>query len=249
MKYAVISDIHGNVQALEAVFDDIKNKENISKVLCLGDLALAGPQPNVTLDIIKELVDKNEAVCIQGNTDRMIALYDECVLNNLRLKNSIMANALESDVKLLSDEQKLFLKSLPEQAVVEFDNTKILLVHGSPRKNDENIYPDLPLEQVEEMLKETEADLIFCGHTHMPCGYQTNSGKTVVNVGSVGRPFSEEPKACYVVLEINAEGVSIKHKFVEYDVTAAAKLLEERGYEGCDKVAQMLIHATSRYPQ
>lgn len=249
MKYAVISDIHGNVQALEAVLDDIESKGNISNILCLGDLAMAGPQPNITVDMIRELVQKNKAVCIQGNTDKMIAHYDEKVLNGLKEKNEIMANALESDVTLLSEEQKSFLRNLPETKSFECENVKILMVHGSPRRNDENIFSDLPIEEVEEMVSETDADLILCGHTHVPCGYQTNSKKTVVNVGSVGRPFSDEPKSCYAIIDVVAGSVSIKHKFVGYNVETAAKLLNERKYSGCDKIAKMLIHATSRYPQ
>lgn len=249
MKYAVISDIHGNMQALEAVMNDIKNEEQITNILCLGDIALAGPQPQFTVNKIKELVEIDGAVCIQGNTDKMIADYSEEVLADLREKNQIMANALESDVKLLCDEQKEFLRNLPEQAVIEYSNTKVLLVHGSPRQNDENIFPDMPVEHVEEIIGRVDADVILCGHTHVPCGYQTNSRKTVVNAGSVGRPFSDEPKACYAILDMGLGCISVKHKFVAYDVDKAASVLRERAYEGSEKIAEMLVHATSRYPQ
>ena len=108
---------------------------------------------------------------------------------------------------------------------------------------------NLKIEEVEEMIEGTNADIIFCGHTHVPCGYQTNTKQTVVNVGSVGRPFSEEPKSCYAVLEIDEKGFSIKHNFVNYDYKKAAQILEQRGFEGAEKLAQMLIKATSRYPQ
>lgn len=249
MKYAVISDIHGNMQALEAVMNDIKNEEKITNILCLGDIALAGPQPQLTVNKIKELVEMDGAVCIQGNTDKMIADYSEEVLADLRSKNQIMANALESDVKLLSDEQKEFLRNLPEQANIEYSNTNVLLVHGSPRQNDENIFPDMPIEHVEEIVGRVDADVILCGHTHVPCGYQTNSRKTVVNAGSVGRPFSDEPKACYAILDLGLGCISVKHKYVAYDIDKAASLLRERAYEGSEKIAEMLIHATSRYPQ
>lgn len=249
MKYAVISDIHGNMQALEAVMNDIKNEEKITNILCLGDIALAGPQPQYTVNKIKELVELDGAVCIQGNTDKMIADYSEEVLADLRSKNQIMANALESDVKLLSDEQKEFLRNLPEQANIEYSNTNVLLVHGSPRQNDENIFPDMPIEHVEEIVGRVDADVILCGHTHVPCGYQTNSRKTVVNAGSVGRPFSDEPKACYAILDLGLGCISVKHKYVAYDIDKAASLLRERAYEGSEKIAEMLIHATSRYPQ
>ena len=122
-------------------------------------------------------------------------------------------------------------------------------MHGSPRKNNENIFSNLKLEEVEEMIAGTTADIIFCGHTHVPCGYQTNTKQTVVNVGSVGRPFSEEPKSCYAVLEIDNGEFSVKHNLLAYDVNKASMLLRERGFEGADKLAEMLVCATSRYPR
>lgn len=248
MKIAVISDIHGNMQALDAVLENIK-KENCEKIFCLGDLAMAGPQPFETVEKIKELQKTTDFTIIQGNTDEMIANCDNQILHMLEENNPVMAHALESDITTVSEEQKNYLRNLPSQKEIEIEGLKILLVHGSPRKNNENIFDNLKIEEVEEMISGTNADIIFCGHTHVPCGYQTNTKQTVVNAGSVGRPFSEEPKSCYAVLEINNREFSIKHNLVDYDFKTAAKLLEQRGFEGSDKLAQMLIHATSRYPQ
>ena len=248
MKIAVISDIHGNMQALDAVLENIK-KENCEKIFCLGDLAMAGPQPFETVEKIRGLQKTTDFTIIQGNTDEMIANCDNQILHMLEENNPVMAHALESDITTVSEEQKNYLRNLPSQKEIEIEGLKILLVHGSPRKNNENIFDNLKIEEVEEMISGTNADIIFCGHTHVPCGYQTNTKQTVVNAGSVGRPFSEEPKSCYAVLEINNREFSIKHNLVDYDFKTAAKLLEQRGFEGSDKLAQMLIHATSRYPQ
>lgn len=245
MKIAVISDIHGNMQALNAVLEDIKT-ENCERIFCLGDLAMAGPEPSAVVNKIREMSD---LTVIQGNTDTMIANCDNQMIHLLEENNPIMARALEADVTSLTDSQKEFLNNLPEQKELEIDGVKILLVHGSPRKNNENIFPDLKVEEVEEMIQGTIADVIFCGHTHVPCGYQTKTKQTIVNVGSVGRPFSEEPKCCYAIIEIKNGGFSIKHNFVEYDVKTASRLLTERGFEGSEKLAQMLICATSRYPK
>ena len=162
-----------------------------------------------------------------------------------------MASAYLADSQLLNDEEKNFLKNLQEKEEIELFGIKILLVHGSPRKNNENIYPNLKIEEVEEMIAGTDANIIFCGHTHMPCGYQTNTNQTVVNVGSIGRPFSETPDSCYAIMDINEENstYTIKHKFIKYDVEKAAKKIKQRGFEGSEKLAQMLIKATSRYPE
>ena len=96
MKIAVISDIHGNLQALNAVLENIK-KENCSKIFCLGDLAMAGPQPSETIKKIQELQKTTDFTLIQGNTDEMIANCDNQILHMLEENNPVMAHALESD--------------------------------------------------------------------------------------------------------------------------------------------------------
>ena len=245
MKVAVISDIHGNMQALDAVLNDIK-AEKCEKIFCLGDLAMAGPEPVKAIESIKKLYEVGKLELIQGNTDEMIA-YPEICIPLVKEKAPIMGNALENDVELISDDLREFLKNLPKQKELEVEGVKILLVHGSPRKNDENISPDLPLEKIEEMLEGVSADIIFCGHTHIPCGYQTNTKQTVVNDGSVGRPFTPEPKACYAIAEFLNGNVSVKHKFVEYDNKLASEILAKRDFEGAKKLATMLIKSETRH--
>ena len=243
MKIAVISDIHGNFQALDSVLDDMR-KNHAEQVFCLGDLAMAGPQPRLIIDLISK---KSDWVVIQGNTDKMIADFSPEIMENVKKSFPIMANALAADVYLLEDEMKQYLKNLPAQKEVEVEGVKVLLVHGSPRRNNEDILPDLPIKKVEEMIEGTNADIIFCGHTHIPCGYQTSRKQTIVNVGSVGRPFTEDPKACYVLAEFQNGGFSIEHRFVDYDREMAADILRSRDFEGSDKLAQMLISPSSRH--
>ena len=249
MRIAVISDIHGNLDALFPVLADIKNN-SCDKIFCLGDLAMAGPEPSSTISEIKKLMNSSDFTLIQGNTDLYLSEYSQELVDILNKHNKIMANAYETDMKELSDTDKNFLASLPEKHEIKIGNTKILLVHGSPRRNNENISPNMPLEEVEEIIKDTDADLILCGHTHIPCGYQTNTNQTVVNVGSVGRPFSDNPKSCYAVIDFSDDFTSfdIEHKFVKYDFKSAGKKLIKRGFEGAEKLAQMLEKATDRYP-
>lgn len=246
MKIAVMSDIHGNTLALDAVFEDIK-EENCDKVFCLGDIAMAGAEPDKTIEKIKSLVGENFVV-IQGNTDEMIAHFTEIPAITLSDDSMPMINALKSDMELLSDEQILFLKGLDKQREIEIFGKKILLVHGSPRKNNEDISANLPLEKVEEIIKNTDSDIIFCGHTHIPCGYQTNTRQTVVNVGSVGRPLTQNTQSCYAILTIFEDGAfEVEHKFVQYDNLQAAELLRKRAYKHVDKIADLLIMPTSRH--
>lgn len=249
MKIAIISDIHGNNESLDAVLKDIETLK-CDKIFCLGDLAMAGPEPSKVIKRIENLLKNDNFLLIQGNTDEKLGAYDENFEKKLDENVPVMASAYRADLKEISKEDKNFLANLPEKLIVEENGVKIMLCHGSPRKNDENITADLPVEKVEEIVACADAEVIFCGHTHVPCGFATNTGKTVVNVGSVGRPFSESPKACYAVINISENGdYEIEHRLIKYDIETAAKKLESRKFDGCEKLSAMLRKATSRYPQ
>lgn len=243
MKIAVISDIHGNMQALDSVLKDIKSQK-CEKILCLGDLALAGPQPDKVIDFIKEQKDWE---VIQGNTDKLIGDFQPKFLDNLKSNFRIMGNALEEEIAFLIPEQKKYLKNLPAQKTLNVNGVKILMVHGSPRRNNEDILPDRPIEEIEAICKDVEADLIFCGHTHIPCGYQTTHKQTIVNAGSVGRPMTEDAKACYVITELENGKFYIEHRFVDYDRKLASEILMKRNFEGREKIAEMFLHPTQRH--
>ena len=243
MKIAVISDIHANLIALKTVLEDIK-KQNCDKIFCLGDLAMAGPQPVETVDFIMKQTDWT---IIQGNTDKLIVDYSSELFENMMNTFPLMAKALREDVKVLSEDQKEFLRKLPPQKELEIEGVKILLVHGSPRRNNEDILPNLPIEQVEEIIDGVKADLILCGHTHMPAGYQTNTKQTVINDGSVGRPMTEDLKACYLILDINNGAFSAEHRLLDYTREKAAEIMRERNFDGAEGIANMLIKPSPRH--
>ncbi len=242
MKIAVISDIHANLHALTAVINDFERR-GVNKIFALGDYAMAGPQPVETLKFI--LTQPWEM--IQGNTDKMIATYSEKTYTDAKAAFPVMAEALKYDMSVLPQKYIDFLASLPAEKIIEIEGVKIHLVHGSPRRNNENIYPDLRPETIEEMVAGSDADLILCGHTHIPCGYQLNSKKTVVNVGSVGRSMTPDAMPCYAILEIENGQFTIEHHFVDYEREIAADIIRSHGFEGADKLAGMLFDTTNRH--
>ncbi len=244
MKVAVISDIHGNFQALESVILDI-GKEKCDKIWCLGDLAMAGPQPRMVLSYIME--HGYDWTIIQGNTDKLISDFTPKIFEALKEKMPVMANALMDDVLIIEQERKDFLKNLPPRKEMMVEGVSVLLVHGSPRKMNEDILPNMKLSQVEEMIEGELADLILCGHTHIPCGYQTLTKKTVVNVGSVGRPMTGIPKANYAIIEFDRGTFTVKHKEIEYDYATAAEIMRVRGFEGCDQISDQLLMPVIRH--
>lgn len=248
MKIAVLSDIHGNLNALESVLEEFWEDESIDKILFLGDYCLAGPLPAETAFFCRNLADNPRYEFIQGNTDKMIVEYSEELYERLSNTYPVMANALKSDVEVIRESEKEFLTNLPEQKLLELNGVKILMVHGSPRSQNEDITAGMPLNDVQEMLKGTDADLILCGHTHVPCGFQTETNQTVVNVGSVGRPFTSDAMACYVTVEINTDkSFEVKHNFVNYDIDNAVEDLLERGYDGVEKLAAILKTPDKRH--
>jgi len=209
IKVGVISDIHGNIDALKKVLDSM-DKLEIKRLLILGDLAIMGAEPNNTITFIREMASKYDMEIIQGNTDLFVVSEG---LPDVPDENK---KAIQYAKDTLSQENLSFLKLLPEQKSIKIGGTTILMTHGSPRKNNENIFPGKSIEEIKPMIAGVNETIILCGHTHLPAGYQIEN-QTVVNVGSVGRPFTEDKKSCYVVLEIDEnkkDTFSVEHKFI-----------------------------------
>ena len=246
MIIAAFSDVHGNIEALEAVMADIE-KARCERVFVLGDYAMAGPEPSVAVDWFMEKFNDSAYSLIQGNTDLMIADYTEKTYNDIKDKAPVMAEALKDDFLRLNPQQKNFLKELPVQQEIEEGGGNFLLVHGSPRRNNEDILPDTSMTEVERMLHNVDANVVLCGHTHIPCGFQTSTKQTVVNVGSVGRPFTPEPKACWLKITVKNGKCVFEHRFVEYNIDRASRKLRKREFMGANKLANTLIDPKLRH--
>lgn len=246
MKIAVVSDIHGNMDAVNAVMQDIE-KQKCEKIFVLGDYAMAGPEPVQTVGYFMAKSYEPNYKMIQGNTDLMIADYSSELYEAMKSKAPLMVEALRNDVKILTDSEKDFLKNLPVQLQIEEEGVKFLLVHGSPRKNNEDILPNTPMAEVEAMLKNVDADVVLCGHTHIPCGFQTPNKKTVVNAGSVGRPFTPDAKACYLIVDAWKGRCVFEHRFIEYNKHRAADKLQRRDFKGAPELAGMLLDPKTRH--
>ena len=247
MKIAIISDIHGKKLAFDAVLDDIKIN-GCDKIFCLGDIAMAGYDPNYTIEKCIELqntMGRNFEI-IQGNTDKLIAHYSETKFLEVNKKSSPMAHALANDILIIKQENINFLKNLPENKMVGVNYKKrtmrLHLVHGSPRRQDENIYPYFEMSKVENIVSRSYSDIVFCGHTHIPCGFVLNSGQQVINVGSVGRSMIPARMPVYAILKMNDNNTfEVEHKFVNYDNEKVSRLIADRGFTGADELAKMFL--------
>ena len=243
MKIAVISDIHANKDAFDKVLEDIKIF-NPDKIFCLGDLILAGYNPNYVCEKIFELKEKmkDDFEIIQGNTDKMVSNATDELIAKTKEAFPCMGYSLEEDAKITDKKYLDFVRNLPEKKTVVVNNLKIELVHGSPRNQSENIYPELMPETVEEMTAQSDADLILCGHTHKPCGYSLNSGKTVVNAGSVGRSMTADKMPVYLQITIDKYAkFYTEHRVVKYDNVKVSKHILARGFKHCEDLAGMYL--------
>jgi putative phosphoesterase len=224
MRLAILSDIHGNLHALQAVWADV-DVHRPDAVYCLGDLVGYGAFPNEVVELIRA----RAIPTVMGN-------YDEGVGFNLDDCGCAYRGAEErarGDISRLwsqehtSAENKTFLQGLPMQIRLEESKPTLLLVHGSPRKMNEYLYQDRPPATFERLAALAGTDVIAFGHTHRP--YQRRVGKTLfVNAGSVGKPHDGDPRACYAVLELGRE-TRVEFRRVAYDVAAAAQAVRHAG--------------------
>ena len=230
MKIAVFSDIHGNIEALKQVMDDIK-REDIDKIYCLGDLVGYGPYPNEVIELIKE----NEIETVMGNYDQGVGFnLDDCgCAYKTKEKQKLGDKSLEWTKEKVSDENKKYLKTLKENIKFEVAGKKVLLVHGSPRKINQYLFFNHPEKSIKRMMDQYDADIMVCGHTHIPYVKKIDD-KIIINDGSVGKqkPYNKmqekySTEAKYVIIEIKENNVNTELRSIRYDYEKTAKAINE----------------------
>lgn len=225
MKLAVISDIHSNLYGLEAVLKDIGEK-GVTDILCTGDLVGYGPRPDEVIDLIRKL-----------NIPTVMGNYDDAI-GNLRLmcgcdyKDERSLQLAEKSLLWTKDNtsetNKQWLRELPKEIRIIFSGMEILFVHGSPRALNEYLYEDTPENYIKDLLDEVGADILVCGHTHLPYIKKTSAGY-IVNTGSAGKPKHGNPNVTYVVLEVVGGELIGQIVEVPYNYEDAAKEIEQVG--------------------
>ena len=226
IRYAVLSDIHGNLEALTAVLDHLSVR-GADAILCLGDVVGYGADP---IPCVEKLADR-EARLIAGNHE-----YGTTGRLDLRWFNPYARAAALWTASRLDDAHRTFLAGLPPALEVE-DAT---LVHASPRNPEDWDYL-ISAEEGFEAFSAFTTRLCFVGHSHRPAAWSLGSSgpefdplpetvrfesgrRYIVNVGSVGQPRDGNARACYAVWDLDAGGVSL-HR-VPYDIARArAKIL------------------------
>ncbi|MBZ5551895.1 MAG: metallophosphatase family protein [Acidobacteriia bacterium] len=237
MRYLIITDVHSNLDALDAVFQ--AESENYEQVLCCGDVVGYGPSPN---EVIERLI-ACEATVIRGNHDKVACGIDDTAWFNESAERAILWTRRE----LTPDYQK-FLLDLPEGPWIS-SHHGFQLVHGSLLDEDQYLYDE---GDAYDALKATTVPITFFGHTHLPCFFALNSRGDLIsefidettpqsratirldesthyliNPGSVGQPRDRDPRAGYALFDPDKRTVELKR--VEYDIEAVQEKMEKKG--------------------
>ncbi|MCL5267642.1 MAG: metallophosphatase family protein [Bacteroidetes bacterium] len=228
MKYAVISDIHSNLEALTSVLEEIKAR-NVNEIICLGDIVGYGANP----DEVTELVRSEARYIVRGNHDD--ALFDE---DTFSMINPYARAAIDYTRKSLSAENYEWLKDIP--MTERFDD--LLLVHASPSEPHEWKYIFSETEAQTE-LSSFEEKICLIGHTHVPVIFKKKISESevreLINVGSVGQPRDGDNRAGFGIIDTG--NFTYENIRIEYDYRSAAEkiiatglppFLAERLYKG-----------------
>ena len=208
---AFLSDVHGNLNALEAVLVEL-SRQDVKRIYVAGDLLLGGEEPLAVWHRLQAL----GAVCARGLSDMALASVDPSTLVPLDDEQRRQARVFAETRAAIGDLVAERLKRLPEHRRIPLiDGREVLMVHGSPADNGREISHDLTDEEILPLLADDPADIIVCGATHVP--FQRTLGEYhIVNVGSVGAA-PEGGIAHYTVLRPRMSGAEILQDWVSYD--------------------------------
>jgi putative phosphoesterase len=222
MRLAVMSDVHGNLPALEAVLQDLQQYEP-DGVIVAGDF-VGGPHPVETIHLLRSL----DSWMIRGNGDSV--LVEHAAGNAPAAEYVCLQFALARWANTHVDQETLdFLKSLPEQRVVHLPGAAaIRVVHGSPRNPSESIFPDRDLGALDLALAQISEPVLVCGHTHIPWSLERN-GRLALNSGAVAGPLNGEVGAQYARLIWQGDRWQVVHRTVPYDLERIRVAFRESG--------------------
>ena len=254
MAIGLMSDLHGNRIAVEAVVADGRSR-GVTEWWVLGDLVAIGPEPVATLELVSDLPGLRVT---SGNTERYVLTSDrpppsaDDVRDRARAARALPAGrglVLVDPGALAASRWTEWLDALPlETDAVLADGTRLLGVHASPGCDDgAGITPDRPDDELRAALEPATADLVCAGHTHRPTDRQVGPVRAV-NLGSVSNPITDDLRASYVVIEADRHGHRVEHRRVDYDRAAFLATLERSGHPTADYIASFQHGEQRRYP-
>jgi putative phosphoesterase len=222
---AIITDLHGNMPALEAALGRIEQL-GVADVYCGGDLVGYGSRPNEVCALIEE----RKIPTIYGNYDYAIARdLDDCgCFYPTPQDREIGQGSVAWTLAHTNDRSKRYMHELPFDLRFELAGTRVRLVHGSPRKVNEYLLEDRAASTFERIARLADCDILLFGHTHKPWAREY-AGVLFVNCGSVGKPKDGDPRGSFALLEERAGEVQLSIKRNAYDAEAVAEEIRDVG--------------------
>ncbi|HEY7936984.1 MAG TPA: YfcE family phosphodiesterase [Candidatus Limnocylindrales bacterium] len=230
-RIAVLSDVHGNLVALEAVRAALR-KERPDAVMICGDLVLNGPDPAGVVDAIRAL-EGDGALVVAGNTDIAVADFDYAAAFPSMMDGvpESIRSAAEWAHDQLGEERIDWLRRLPAERRLRIGELLVLATHASPGSQTDGFDAALDANVMIERASRTDARVICCGHTHLP-EVRDLGWKLVVNAGSAGYVFDGDPTASWAILTVDGEQVAGEIRRTEFDSLAVSNALSARGLPG-----------------
>lgn len=243
MKLGLLSDVHGNRIALEAVLADGRS-QGVDAWWALGDLVAIGPDPVPTLELLTSVPNLQVT---RGNTDRYVVSGDRpppyaaevAAQPELLTQFAAVEGSFSWTRGALASHGWLdWLAELPlESRAILPDGTRLLGVHASPGRDDgAGISPDRPAAELRTALAEAAADVVCAGHTHRPTDRRIGSMRAV-NLGSVSNPITDDLRASYVIIHADRQEHQVEHRRVGYDHSAVLERVARCGHPQAEYLA------------
>jgi predicted phosphodiesterase len=214
MRLAVLADIHGNLQAFEAVLDHAQ-KQEVDQLVLAGDLVNLLPDSRACWDLAQAL----KLPMVRGNHERYVFHYNTPEADPFWYSEAFKGLGLV--VAQFSEAERTHMACLPLHLCFE----DLLIVHASYRKDNDLVRVDTPVAELRDMFAPTTERFILRGHNHHSYTVKF-AGRQIETVGSAGLPLDGTPEAKYVIVEKTTEGWVIERQRVKYDHAGAVKRLE-----------------------
>jgi predicted phosphodiesterase len=237
MRLALLSDIHGNPLALDAVLKDIESQGGVDAHWVLGDVAAIGYDPVGVIERLATLADVRFA---RGNTDRYVVTGERPLPTVAHVQQDLQLLPVFAEIAesfawtkgaVSATGWLNWLASFPlEQRLTLPDGTRLLGAHAAPGTDEGNgIHPGLSDDTLRMLLNTCDADLVCVGHTHRPLD-RIVDGIRVINLGSISNPVSPDLRASYALLTAATSGYQIQMRYVEYDWRAVLSAIQQSGH-------------------
>lgn len=223
MRIGILSDIHGNLPALQAVQRELE-RHQVDQIVNLGDVSFRGPSPRECWEAVRAM----GTPVLRGNTEDW--------LTGSAVIPAPLAPIREWSLQRLDDGMLAEMGALPFDHRIEAHGRRIRFVHGSPQSNMEFLFPFTPEADLTTAVAGAEAEILVMGHTHWTFSRRIGD-LHLIGVGSVGLPFDGDPGAACAVLEVTADAVRLTHVRVGYDGERTMALARESGFPDSDFLA------------